>query len=400
MLLSFALLFVLGMLLADVCQKLRLPRIVGMLIAGVLLGPCALNKLDDSLLHISTQLRQMALIIVLIRAGLSLDLRDLKRVGRPAALMSFLPACCEIAGVVLLGPPILGISFGEAAIIGAILGAVSPAVVVPKMVYLMEEKLGTDKSIPQLILAGASLDDVFVIVLFTTFVTIEQGGSVNMAAFFNIPVSIVTGIAGGLLIGLLLSVFFRSCRRTENPTDNMQKVLLLLSASFLLVALENLLKQQIAFSGLLGVMSAACMIRFQMPQQTIDTLSGAYARLWIAAEIILFVLVGAAVNVDYALKAGAGVVTLILLALIFRSVGVWLCLIGTDLNVKERLFCVIAYLPKATVQAAIGGVPLALNLPCGEIALTVAVTAILITAPLGALGMDATCKKLLIKSNA
>lgn len=397
MLTSLALIFLIGLAAASICQRIRLPRIIGMLATGILLGPYVLNALDSSILGISSQLRQMALVIILIKAGLSLDIGDLKEVGRPAVLMSFLPAIFEILAFVLLAPKLLGVTLLEAAIMGAVLGAVSPAVVVPKMIQLMETGYGTDKGIPQLILAGASLDDVFVIVLFSTFVGMAQGGGVSAMDFAGIPVSIVLGIAGGALTGFLLSLFFEARYAKEHYVRNSMKVIIVLGISFLLVSLETWLESILPFSGLLAVMSMACVLQLKSETFVTRRLAEKFGKLWIAAEVILFVLVGAAVDIRYTLDAGPGAVLMILIALAFRSIGVLLCMPGTKLNRKERLFCVIAYLPKATVQAAIGSVPLSLGLPCGRLVLSVAVLSILITAPLGAFGMDITYKRLLTR---
>ena len=381
--------------MAALCSLLRLPRIIGMLFTGILLGPYVLGLLDPSILAISADLRQMALIIILIKAGLSLDLGDLRRVGRPAVLMSFLPASFEILAYILFAPMLLGITRLEAAVMGAVLGAVSPAVVVPRMVRLMEEGRGTQEGVPQLILAGASCDDVFVIVLFSAFTGMAQGGSVNLAEFVGIPVSICTGILLGLAVGWLLCRFFDLAWNRGLPVRGSMKVLIVLGISFLLVAAEDWLEGILPLSGLLAVMAMACALRLWGVSSVTDRLSEKFGKLWIAAEVLLFVLVGAAVDIRYTLQAGAAAVVMILLALCVRAVGVLLALAGTRLDWKERLFCVIAYLPKATVQAAIGSVPLAMGLPCGALVLSVAVLAILITAPLGAIGIDSTCRRLL-----
>lgn len=362
---------------------------LGMLITGIVLGPYVLNLLDPSILSISADLRQIALIIILTRAGLSLDINDLKKVGRPAILMCFVPACCEIAGMILLAPGLLGISVLDAAIMGAVVAAVSPAVIVPKMLMLMEKGYGRENRIPQLIMAGASVDDVFVIVLFTAFTGLAQGGSISAASFAQVPVSILTGMIAGVGTGMILAVLFARLHIRDSG-----KVVVLLSISFLMVALENVLKGVIPFSGLLAVMSMG--IALQKKRRVVaERLSVKYSKLWVAAEILLFVLVGASVDVSYALAAGASAVLLIFGVLLFRMAGVFLCMLKTKLSGKERLFCMIAYMPKATVQAAIGGVPLALGLGCGKIVLTVAVLAILITAPLGAFGVDVAYRKLL-----
>lgn len=397
MLTSLAFIFLLGLAMASICQKIKLPRIIGMLVTGIVLGPYVLDLLEPSILSISSELRQMALIIILIKAGLSLDLADLKKVGRPAIMMSFVPASFEILAFFLFAPHILGITRMEAAVMGAVLGAVSPAVVVPRMVQLMDMKYGTSKSIPQLILAGASCDDIFVIVLFSTFVNMTQGGSANLLDFVNIPVSIVLGVILGAVAGYLLSQFFETAYAHKHYVRNSTKVIIVLGVSFILMAVETWLKEIVSVSGLLAVMSMACTLKIKSVTNVSNRLSQKFGKLWIAAEVILFVLVGAAVDIRYTLSAGVAAVGMILLALAFRAVGVSICLIKTKLNRKERLFCILAYLPKATVQAAIGSVPLAMGLSCGKLVLSVAVLAILITAPLGALGMDLTYKKLLTK---
>lgn len=337
----------------------------------------------------------MALIIILIKAGLSLNLSDLKKVGRPAILMSFAPASFEIIGYVSFAPLLLGVSRVEAAVMGAVLAAVSPAVVVPRMVRLMEENRGTKKSIPQLIMAGASCDDIFVIVLFSTFSSIALGGEANVLDFINIPVSILLGVAVGALFGFLLSTFFETAYAHKHLVRNSMKVILILGVSFLLMAVETWLKDKIAVSGLLAVVSMACVLKIRSTTFVSKRLSEKFGKLWLAAEVILFVLVGAAVDIRYTLGAGIVAVGMIFIALVFRSIGVMICLIGTSLSARERSLCVIAYLPKATVQAAIGSVPLAMGLPCGSIVLSVAVLGILITAPLGAAGIDLNYKKLL-----
>ena len=398
MLTSLSFVFLLGLAMAALCQRIKIPRIIGMLITGILLGPCVLNWLSDSVLGISSELRQMALIIILLKAGLSLNLADLKKVGRPALMMSCVPASFEILAFVMFAPTILHISRVEAAVMGAVLGAVSPAVVIPRMVQLMETKYGTDQRIPQMIMAGASCDDIFVIVLFSTFINMAQGGSAHATDFINIPVSIFSGIALGAVAGYGLSLFFETAYAKEQYVRNSLKVRLILGMSFFLMSVETWLKGKISVSGLLAVVSMAAVIRIKCVPGVSKRLSEKFGKLWIAAEVILFVLVGAAVDIRYTMQAGITAVLMIFVGLIFRAAGVSLCMLGTKLNKKERLFCVIAYLPKATVQAAIGSVPLAMGLPCGQIVLSVAVLAILITAPLGAAGMDLTYDKLLVHS--
>lgn len=397
MLTSLALIFLVGLCMAAICQKLKLPRIIGMLVTGMVLGPYVLDFLDSSILSISAELRKMALIIILLKAGLSLNLNDLKKVGRPAVLLAFVPASFEIVGYVLFAPIFLGISRIDAAVMGAVLAAVSPAVVVPRMVQLMEEKYGTKQSIPQMIMAGASCDDIFVIVLFTTFLGMAQGAKVSLLRFVNVPVSIFLGILLGAAIGYVLYRFFETAYKHQNYVRNSTKVILVLGVSFLLTAVEGWLDGKVAVSGLLAVVSMACVLKARCIPAVSKRLSEKFGKLWIAAEVILFVLVGAAVDLRYTAAAGGFAVLVIFLSLIFRMAGVFVCVLGTRLSWKERLFCAISYLPKATVQAAIGSVPLTAGLGCGKMILSVAVLAILITAPLGALGMDLTYKKLLAR---
>lgn len=397
MLTSLSLIFLVGLAMGAICQKLKLPRIIGMLVTGIVLGPYVLDFLDPSILSISADLRKMALIIILIKAGLSLDLNDLKKVGRPAVMMSFVPASCEILAYTVFAPLLLDVTRTEGALMGAVLSAVSPAVVVPRMVQLMEKKYGTEKAIPQMILAGASCDDIFVIVLFTTFLGIAQGGHANIMDFVNIPISIILGVLLGAITGYLLYLFFETSYARKHYVRNSMKVIIVLGVSFLLIAIEGWMEGKISVSGLLAVTSMAVVLKMKSTTFVSKRLSEKFGKLWLAAEVILFVLVGAAVDIRYTLNAGIAAVALIFLALAIRSCGVLLCTIGTSLTGKERLFCVIAYLPKATVQAAIGSVPLAAGLSCGKIILSVAVMGIVITAPLGAFGMDMTYQKLLIK---
>ncbi len=397
MLTSLAFIFLVGLSMAAICQKLKLPGIIGMLATGIVLGPYVFDLLDPAILSISADLRQMALIIILLKAGLSLNLEDLKRVGRPAVMMSCVPASCEILAFFLLAPYILDVTRIEAAVMGAVLGAVSPAVVVPRMVQLMDKKYGTAKSIPQLIMAGASCDDIFVIVLFTTFVSMAQGGSAHIMDFINIPVSMVLGIVFGGTVGYALSLFFETAYAHKHCVRNSMKVIILLGVSFMMMAVETWLENMVPVSGLLAVVSMACMIKMKSIAFVSKRLSEKLGKLWLAAEVLLFVLVGAAVDIRYTLSAGIAALLMIFAALIFRSIGVAVCLLGTSMTWKERVFCMIAYLPKATVQAAIGSVPLAMGLPCGQMVLSVAVLAILTTAPLGALGIDFTYRRFLQK---
>ena len=393
MLTSLAFIFLTGMVLGWVFKKIKLPGLLGMIITGMLIGPYGLNLLDSSILTISPDLRRLALIIILTRAGLSLDISDLKRVGRPAVLMCFLPACFEIMGMVVMAPRLLGVSVLDATIMGAVVGAVSPAVVIPKMLYLIDNNYGTDKSIPQMIMAGASVDDVFVIVMFTAFVDLAQGGSFSPADFLQIPISIITGPVVGAIIGIGSVYFFKRVHIRDSA-----KVIIILSISFLLIAIEDWPKNIVPFSGLLAVMSLSAALQ-KKDRDVALRLSSKFSKLWVGAEIMLFVFVGATVDLKYAAIAGLPTVFVILIASVFRMVGVYLCMLKTKINFKERVFCMIAYIPKATVQAAIGSIPLSLGLPCGNTVLTVAVLAILITAPLGAFGVDMTHKKLLVKEN-
>ena len=391
MLLSISLILLVGMSVGWICQKMKLPSLLGMLVTGMVLGPYMLNLLDDSILGISAELRKIALIIILTRAGLGLDLSGLKKIGRPAVLMCFVPASLELLGILVIAPKLLGISMLEAAILGAVLAAVSPAVVVPRMVKLMEEGYGVREGIPQLILAGASVDDVYVIVLFSTFLGMIQGESASVIHFINIPISIVLGVGIGFLIGIILAYYFKKVHIRDTS-----KVLIILSISLLLVVLEDHLTIPITFSALIAIMFIG--IGLQKKREAVARrLSVKYGKLWVAAEVFLFVLVGATVNIGYLNKVGVNALVVIAVALIFRMFGVFLCLLGTSLNRKERLFAMMAYTPKATVQAAIGGIPLSLGLACGEIVLTVAVLAIVLTAPAGAFAMDLSYKKFLKK---
>lgn len=391
MLLSIALILVVGMAMGWICRKVKLPSLVGMLLTGIVLGPYVLNLLDDSILSISSELRKIALIIILTRAGLGLDLTGLKKIGRPAVFMCFVPASFEILGMILLAPKIMGVSVLEAAVMGAVLAAVSPAVVVPRMVKLMEEGYGTKQGIPQLILAGASVDDVYVIVLFSTFLGMMQGKGVSAVSFINIPVSILLGIAIGLILGAALSLYFEKVHIRDTA-----KVLIILSISFFLVVIEDTLMTPITFSALIAIMFIGIGLKKKREVVAVR-LSAKYGKLWVAAEIFLFVLVGATVNITYLKNVGVKALILIAGALIFRMLGVFVCLTKTEFSGKERLFVMMAYTPKATVQAAIGGIPLSLGLACGDIVLTVAVLAIVLTAPLGAFAIDLSYKKLLHK---
>ena len=391
MLLSIALILLVGMCMSWICQKIKLPGLLGMLATGVVLGPHVLNLLDGSILGISSELRKIALIIILTRAGLGLDLSGLKKIGRSAVMMCFVPASFELLGMLLLAPKLMGISLLEAAIMGAVFAAVSPAVVVPRMVKMMEEGYGVKEGIPQLILAGESVDDVYVIVLFSTFVGMMQGKGASVISFVNIPVSIILGIIIGLITGTLLGYFFKRVHIRDTS-----KVLIILSISFLLVTIEDRLTTAITFSALIAIMFIG--IGLQRKRETVaKRISIKYGKLWVGAEVFLFVLVGATVNIGYLGKVGIKAVLLIAGALLFRMLGVFVCLLGTSLGGKEKVFVMMAYTPKATVQAAIGGIPLSLGFACGDMVLTVAVLAIVLTAPLGAFAIDLSYKKLLNK---
>lgn len=389
MLTSLALVFLCGLLLGSVFQKLKLPSLIGMLITGIILGPYALNLLDSSILNISADLRQLALIIILTRAGLSLDLEDLRKIGRPAILMSFLPACFEMAGTILIAPKFLSISILDAAILAAVVASASPAVIVPRMLKLMESGYGTNKNIPQLILAGDSVDDVFNIVVFTSLIGLTGGEKISAVQFAVIPISIFFGIIIGVIVGFLFAILFKKIHMRDSV-----KVILLLSVASLLIALESAVKNYIPFSGLLSVMVIGVIILWKRPLVA-ERISKKYSKLWVGAEILLFVLVGASVNIQYVGAAGVKTIFMLIAVLIMRAIGILICLIKTNLNWKERLFCTITGIPKATVQAAIGSIPLALGLANGDIILAVAVLSILFTASLGAFLIDATYKKLL-----
>ena len=389
MLLSIAIILLSGLLLGTICKKVRFPSLFGMIIAGVIIGPYCLNLIDESILNVSSEIRRIALIIILIRAGLKLSLDDLKKVGRPAILMCFLPACFEIIGMIIIAPIMFGMSRLDAAILGAVIGAVSPAVIVPRMIKLIDEGYGTKQGIPQMILAGASVDDVFVIVMFTTFTGIAQGQGVSIREIINIPISILLGIIIGFAVGFLLYKWF-----SKISVSLIIMTIIVLSVSFCLSAVETELIF-IPFASLIAIMCLGIAIR-KSDDDMAKKLSGQYDKLWTVTEVFLFVLVGVSVAIDHAKEAGIKAVILILVVILFRMIGVFVCVIKTKLSIKEKLFCMIAYTPKATVQAAIGGLPLAMGLPSGELILTISVVAILLTAPLGAFGIDLTYKKILM----
>lgn len=392
MLESFGVIFLTGMAMGWLSKKCRLPALTGMILTGILLGPYVFSVISGEVLDIAAQLRQTALVIILMRAGLSLDVKELIRAGRPAILMCFVPALFEIGATMVFAPLLFGVSYIEAAVIGAITAAVSPAVIVPRMINLINEKYGTDKQIPQIILAGASADDVLVIVLFTSFSAIAGGQNASILDYIQVPTSIILGAAVGAGTGILLRLFFARVHIRDTA-----KVVITISVAFLLLFLEKVLSDSVHLSGLIAIMAMGMAI-YAGNKELAKRLGAKYNKLWAAAEIVLFVLVGAAVNPSNIASFGISTLILLLCTLSFRMAGVFVSLLGTNLSMKERLFCMIAYTPKATVQAAIGAVPLSMGLPCGELALSVAVLAILITAPFGAFAIDLSYKKLLSKN--
>lgn len=399
MIASLAIVLLLGIALSTLCRTLKIPHIMGLLLTGVLLGPFVWNLISGELLQLSPELREIALVIILLQAGLSLDLKDLKKVGTASILLAFVPAVFEILAFVIFAPLLLNVTVLEGAIMGSVMAAVSPAIVVPKMVKLIEETYGVERNVPQLIIAGSSLDDIFAIVLFTCFAGMEKSGQVNYLQLFDIPISIITGLAAGILFAFVLNFVFNTASKFGYEFRSSQKMLLVLGVSFLLMAIESTLEGKIAFSGLLAIISMAVGLRTIAKRSTVDHLISKFGKTWVGAEIILFVLVGAAVDINYIAEAGFAAVLLILIALVIRCVGVFVSLVATKLNMKEKLFCALAYLPKATVQAAIGSVPLSMGLSCGNLVLSVAVLGILITAPLGALAIDLSYKRLLEQSS-
>ena len=390
MLNSLALIILLGLVSAMILEKIKLPNIIGMLIVGIMLGPSMFNMLDESLLSISGDIKEIALIIILLKAGLSLDLTDLKKVGRPAVLLCFLPATFEILGFIIFGPKLLGLTLLESAILGAVMGAVSPAVIVPRMTFLLENGYGK-KGLPQMVIAGSSADDVYVIVIFTALLALAKGSKISIMSFLNIPISIILGILMGVLVGFIMVYLFKNYK-----LRNTYKVIILLSICFLFVSIEKSLEGKLAISGFLAIMSMGVTIFNKYPSLS-KIFQVKFSKMWLISEIILFVLVGASVNISYAFKAGLGTIVIIFIALLFRMLGTYLCLLKTKFNNKERLFTCITQIPKATVQAAIGGVPLEMGLLCGNTVLTVAVLSIIITAPLGSILIDKTQYKLLKK---
>ena len=392
MLTSIALIFLIGMFLGWIFKKIQLPSLIGMIVTGIILGPCFLNLIDKSILDISADLRQIALVVILTRAGLSLDIKELKKSGRCALLMCFVPASFEIIGTIIFAPLLFNISYFEAALIGSVIAAVSPAVVVPRMLKVMNEGFGTNKQVPQIIMAGASADDVYVIVLLTSFSAILAGKNASISDFVQIPTSILIGIALGIVTGLILNLFFRKIHMRDSA-----KLIILMSLSFLIIALQDLSADYIRVSGLIAIMVVGMTVFAKYPVLA-KRLSEKYNKLWVVAEIVLFVLVGSTVKINSITKYGVSAVILLVVALIFRMLGVLISLLKSKLNSKERIFCMLAYTPKATVQAAIGAIPLAMGLDCGGLVLSIAVLSIIITAPFGAFIIDLTYKKLLSKS--
>ena len=399
MILSLGLILIVGMVFAKIFDKLKLPRIIGMLLTGIILGPQVLNLLDANILRISSDLRTIALIVILLKAGLSLDMGDLKKVGRSAILLSFLPASFEILSYAIFVPKILGLNLIDGLLMGAVMAAVSPAIVVPRMVKLIDEGYGKDESIPQMILAGASCDDVFVLVLFSSFLSMAKGSEFSFKSLLKVPVSIILGIGFGIVIGYLLYLFFERRYKNGSYIRNSSKVIIILALAFLLVSLEGLVKEIIPISSLLAVIAMASSYKIKADDGVVERLSEKFAKLWIFAEILLFVLVGAEVDIKYMTNIGVVGVVLIILGLLIRSIGVFISVKESNLNKKEKLFTIFAYTPKATVQAAIGSVALTNGLDSGMPILSIAVLGIIITAPLGAILIDNSYKKLLKKAS-
>lgn len=392
---SLGIIFVMASMLVCIGNKIKIPPVISMILCGILLGDQCLNLLSYELLNNSGEIRKIALIIILLRVGFSLKLDDFKTTGKQALGLAFLPATFELIGVFILAPIFFDLTLAESLLLGAVLSAVSPAVVMPRMLTLIDKGYGTNKKIPQMILAGASLDDIYVLVLFSTFLTLAQQGEINLISFLNVPISIILGISTGVLTGFLL---YKLIFENNNSTKTSIKVIWLLGTAFLLITLEIILENIVSISGLLAVISMSMFISKNLSTEEKSPITESIMSLWAGGEILLFTLVGASVNISYIKNGGAVVIIFILSVLIIRCLGVLLALHKSPLNKNEKLFCVIAYLPKATVQAAIGGIPLSLGLDCGELVLTVAIMSILITAPLGALGIDSSYKKLLKSS--
>jgi NhaP-type Na+/H+ or K+/H+ antiporter len=393
MIFSIGLILILGFIIGWLLSKIKIPGLVGMIIVGLLIGPYCLGLIDEKILSISTELRQVALVIILTRSGLNLDIDSLKKIGRPAILMSFIPATLEIIGTTLISQLLLEITIFESILLGTVLAAVSPAVVSPRMIKLIEERFGEKHQVPKLILAGSSVDDIYVIVLFYTFLGLVGNNTFDFVSITMIPVTIILGVLLGIIVGLILSYILK---KTNFKTAI--NILIIISSSFLMIGLENMLKDYISISSLLGIMVTGIVLLFRNKEKA-KQLSDGYNNLWIFFEIILFVLVGATVDFSYAINNGLIAILILMIGLLFRTLGVLLCLIKTKLTFKERLFTILAYIPKATVQASIGGIALSLGLSCGSIILTVSVISILITAPIGAILIDNLSSKLLDRTD-
>ncbi|MGF7059321.1 cation:proton antiporter [Brassicibacter mesophilus] len=383
MALSLGIIILLGLGFNKVFDRLKLPGLLGMLILGIIIGPYGANFISGDILKISSDLRRIALIIILLRAGLGIKKETLNKIGIPALKMSCVPGLLEGFTIMLVSNKLLGIPIVEAGMLGFIVAAVSPAVVVPQMLNFIQNKIGADKNIPTLILAGASIDDVFAITLFSTFLGLYGGGQVNIAMkILDIPISIVLGVLLGVIIGFIMIYIFRKYHMRDT-----KKVLILIGVAIVFTSLEDALKNIIPIASLLGVMTIG-FILLEKHSGVANRLASKFNKIWVFAEILLFVLVGAQVNIHVALNSGLVGALIILIGLLARSLGVVISLTGTDLSWKERLFCVIAYVPKATVQAAIGAVPLSAGVSSGDLILAIAVLSIIITAPLGAIGIN------------
>ena len=395
MIISLAIMTVLGLVVNALFVRIKLPGLLGMLLLGILLGPYGLDILSPDLLRVSDDLRRLALIIILVRAGLGINKEDLIKVGGPAIRISFIPVLLEGFTIAFLAIRLFGFSFIEGGMLGFIIAAVSPAVIVPQMLKLLDQKIGTDQGVPTLILAGASIDDVFAITLFSAFIGLYTGTNSNLTwQILGIPLSIVLGIGLGVVFGLLLGRLYKHYRMRDT-----KKVLILLGVAIFMTAIESWLQDRVNIAALLGVMSMGFVLMEQKPDVS-RRLASKLNKIWVLAEIVLFVLVGAQVDIAIAINAGLLGLLIILIGLSARSIGVFLATLGSHFSWKERLFCVIAYLPKATVQAAIGGIPLSMGIESGGLILALAVVAILFTAPLGAIGMDRTAPILLVNEKA
>lgn len=399
MLTSLALIFIFGLAISSICKMIRIPGIIGMMLTGIVLGPHCLNLLDAEILKISPELWKMALVIIIIKAGLSINVKDLKVVERPMLLIGFVPPLLEILAFFLFAPGIFGINKTEALLMGSVVAAVSPAVIIPRMVVLAERHYGTAFKLPQMLMAGVGLDNVFVIMLFSTFLGLTLEGHAEIRNFINVPISLITGLIVGVISGLLLTYFFETAYAAKHYVRNSLKLMVVLGVAFLLMALEQWTKEIISVSGLFAVMSMACTLNFKSTALVSRRLSEKFSKLWLAAEVVLFVLVGAAVDIHYTLQAGLPSLIIICIGLLFRSAGMEISLLGTQFSLKERLFCVLTYLPKATVQAAIGSIPLAMGLSWGHLILSVSVVAIFFTSLLGTMAIDCTYQNLLSKED-